>query len=52
MSVCQGFDCGRCSYHGPTRDNYGQLIEREYNGRTLCVSCVVDLKLENGEYDE
>jgi len=39
-------ECGRFAFDPPTGDPHC----RTYEGRDVCVSCLVDLKRKNGDY--
>lgn len=41
-------ECGHFAYYDPVTDTDAR---REYDGRDVCVSCLIDLKLANGEYE-
>lgn len=50
MSGLESIVCDKCGHSVAGDAKLGLDFRREYNGRDVCVSCFVDLRLENGDY--
>jgi len=45
-----GITCDKCGHYAEGDYVTDTDFRREYNGRDVCVSCLVDLKIEHGDY--